>query len=860
MTMMDLVTATDLARWAELRDSQARLPQLVRRLIASTAADLTSLSVRAGEGVQLPGWDGVVIAQRIDAHVPAGVSVWEMGVNGDPADKANGDYSKRTKDPGNVVPSDATFVFVTPRRWREKDAWVNRKKEDDAWKNVIAYDADDLETWLERSPEVHTWLSSLLGKDPYEAESLETWWESWSSATRPALPPALLLSGRDRTVKQILDSVHGEPAVLSLSGDSQEEVVALVAAVLLHYPDGGSKAAMQRALIVRTPRGWRHLAVSEHPLILLPLHEKPDVVLATQHGHHVLVPFGREVGSNSATEIPRLRRHGIEVALVEAGLTRDRASTLATLCRRSLLSFRRVLAISPETQAPEWARPEHARTIIPAILAGTWRDDVAGDRDAISELAGRPYTEVVQDLTRWAHTSDPPVRRVGNVWIVSAKQDAWILTARLLTLNDLLRFRQIALTVIGGDDPSLDLAPHEQFMASILGKERPHSGHLINGLADTIALMAASSEQVPLVNGRLGQGEAEFIIHTLLEEANGDASGRRWTILSNALPLLAEAAPDTFLRAVEAGLGGDDSVVLKLFQDAENFNNLFSHSAHTGLLWALENLAWSPEFFGRAVLLLAKLMRLEPGGRLGNRPSQSLREILVLWGPGSATTLDQRLQAIDLLRKREPDVAWELMLQLIPSGHDSAGWPHSPIWRDWKPETENGVTYAELSRAVEGVTSRALKDAGSDGRRWAGLLDRAADLSPSLRNRVIETFQKLDPKEVSDEGRASLLHALRDIVGRHRQYSDADWAMPKGDVDRLAEMIPSFESNDPVAKHTWLFGQGALNSFDDGDRSERHISLVDAQAQAVREVYELRGLTGVFQWSEQLNAPFSTTT
>ena len=312
---MDLATATDLERWAELRDAQARLPQLVRRLITSTANGLTSLSVRAGEGVQLPGWDGVVIAQHADAHVPAGISVWEMGVNVDPADKANDDYSKRTKDPGNVSPSDTTFVFVTPRRWRDKDSWVSRKKKNGVWKNVIAYDADDLETWLERSPEVHAWLSSLLGKDPYEAESLEMWWESWSSATRPALPPALLLSGRDGTAKQILESVHGDPAVLPLSGDSQEEVVALVAAVLLHCPDGGSTSEMRRALIVRTPRAWRRLAVSEHPLILLPLYEKPDVALATQHGHHVLVPFGRDLGSNSGTEIPRLRRHGIEAAL-----------------------------------------------------------------------------------------------------------------------------------------------------------------------------------------------------------------------------------------------------------------------------------------------------------------------------------------------------------------------------------------------------------------------------------------------------------------------------------------------------------------------------------------------------------------
>jgi hypothetical protein len=77
VTTMDLVTATDLGRWAELRDAQAWLPQVIRRLISSTANGLISISVRAGEGVQLPGWDSVVRAQHADAHVPAGISVWE---------------------------------------------------------------------------------------------------------------------------------------------------------------------------------------------------------------------------------------------------------------------------------------------------------------------------------------------------------------------------------------------------------------------------------------------------------------------------------------------------------------------------------------------------------------------------------------------------------------------------------------------------------------------------------------------------------------------------------------------------------------------------------------------------------------
>jgi hypothetical protein len=850
---MELVNARDLDRWAELREAQAQLPQLVRRLISATAVGLTRLSMRAGEGVGLPGWDGVVRAQNPDAHVPGGDSVWEMGVNVDPTAKANGDYRNRTDNPIDVDPSDTTFVFVTPRRWAGKEAWVRRKKEEGIWKAVIAYDADDLETWLERAPGVHAWISAVLGKDPHEAHSIENWWESWSGATNPALPASLLLSGRDVTAKQVRETLDGIARALVLSGDSQEEAIAFLAAVLMGHGTSGAPSQLERTLIVRTPGAWRRLAVSNPPLILLPVFERPDVALGISHGHHVLIPLGPEIAPITGSKLPRLRRFGIEASLIEAGLSAERASALATLGRRSLLSLRRALAKSPELQAPDWSHPEHARDILPAVLAGKWKDSSEGDRAAIAEMAGRPYEEVVQALTRWANASDPPVRRVGDVWMIAAKQDAWTLTARSLTADDLQRLRRVIQNVVGGDDPSLDLPPRERILAPILNKQRPHSGHLIQGLADTIALMASTSEQVHLSSDRRGQDEANAIVHQLLKNANEDKKGRRWITLSHVLPLLVEAAPDVFLRAIDLTLQGDEPVALKLFQDGEDSDAFFSSSAHTQLLWALETLAWSSDHLGRAALLLAKLARLDPGGRLGNRPGDSLHRIMLLARPGTAATLEQRLQVIDQLRRQEPDVAWEIMLLLIPSGHETVTSTSAPTWRDWKPERE-AVTYREFFQAIEALVRRALMDAGTNGLRWAGLLRRAEHLSPEMRTLLITEFQKIPPSSLADADRAIVVKALRDIVGRHRRFADAEWAMPAADVQQITDTIPIFEPSSAATKHVWLFAEGALDWFGGPGRDGDREALVSAQAQALDEIIEEIGVGGLLDWSTQFKS------
>ncbi len=169
-----LATAIDLERWANRLDSSGDLPKLVRQLILAAEEDITQLDMRAGEGTRYEGYDGMVTAGKGNAFVPPDRSVWEMGVTKNVKGKADGDYAKRTESPGDIDPSRTVFVFVTPRRWAGKNAWVEEKRKAGEWRDVRVVDADDLETWLHLAPAVHIWISGLVGKDPGDCEDLET--------------------------------------------------------------------------------------------------------------------------------------------------------------------------------------------------------------------------------------------------------------------------------------------------------------------------------------------------------------------------------------------------------------------------------------------------------------------------------------------------------------------------------------------------------------------------------------------------------------------------------------------------------------------------------------------------------------
>jgi hypothetical protein len=78
------------------------------------------------------------------------------------------------------------------------------------------------------------------------------------------------------------------------------------------------------------------------------------------------------------------------------------------------------------------------------------------------------------------------------------------------------------------------------------------------------------------------------IVQRLLEKADRE----RWWSLSRDFQLLAEAAPETFLAMLDDGLARDAPVTVLFGEDGGPFGG--EHVSN--LLWALESLAWSPQY------------------------------------------------------------------------------------------------------------------------------------------------------------------------------------------------------------------------------------------------------------------------
>ena len=568
-----------------------------------------------------------------------------------------------------------------------------------------------------------------------------------------------------------------------------------------------------------------------------------DVPIRQRHRLVVLAPPGQA----GDVTVPPVDGQVVGARLRAAGLPVERADSLGVLARRSLLALRRSLAVNPAIWTPSWATgPDIVRRRL--LLLGAWAGANADDRRVVEQCVGRPYSDVQEAALALAMTPETPfLGHVDEQWHLLSPQDAWTLLSGHLTRDDLEAFRITASEVLGEPDPLLGLDGADRWKAGLQGVRRRFSSGLRHAFAQTLALLGGGETPVRTAGGMTGARWARPLVRDLLARANADGTYALWTSLGDVLPLLAEAAPEEFLEAMADGLTERAPLHARMFTDAARDDfGLPAHSPHTAFLRSLEVLAWSADHFDDVIDVLGRLAALDPGGQWSNRPSRSLAEILSCWSPNTSAGVDQRIRALERLLRREPRVARRLLIALIPDAHGFQTVHPGPRFRDWRRESP--LPRADLARAVNAVVEMLLDDLGTDGDRYLALLGKVAHLSPAHRNVFAERLARFGASLTDDALRGRLFDALRGEIARHREYADADWALPPGELESLQAAADAVKPQDLVRRTAWLFASGLPELGDLSRRDDHHAyraAVDERRVEAIREILRTGGLPAV---------------
>ena len=845
------IRANQIQTWAaDELNARARLPVLLRTLVHSTGGRLTEVTFHGNDDSQRPGYDGEVIAVDASPWVPAGHSVWEFGTNADPLAKANADFEKRLEREPASERAEMSFVFVTPRRWNGKQVWEDEKNALAEWKSVRAFDASDLEQWLENSLQGQVWMARELELPTEGVRTLDDCWRKWSEACKPALSAKFFDPAKQEAREDLLRKINGagfEPAVIS--ADSREEGLAFLATLLKD-----NEAVTDHVMVFDQPGIFEKLSASTKPFIAVT--SSRDV--EREFGPHMdriqtilIYPRNSHIPTKVDLDLSSPGFEAFRAGLQDMGVADDLISHLASTTSRSLTVLRRRLAIAPALKHPNWLTDTAlSKSLIPFFLIGAWDSTNSFDRDLLTKLAGnRDIEELERDCSVLTSLEDPPMWSIDRYRGIVSKLDVTHAVAPFLTRDDLRTFYDLAEKVLGEDDPALDLDEDQRWAASLHGKQRSYSQAVRNGMAETLVVLAVHGDN--LIGARLGttvsSGTGELVTRLL----RAPLTARSLESKNRDLPVLAEVAPSRFLEILQNDLLRSDSAVAELMRPVKA--GMFSSPVRTGLLWALEGLAWNVEYLPRAVIVLAQLGRYEIDDNWINKPINSLKSIFRSWMPQTSAPLDMRIQLLRKLVTDYPGVAWEVCMDQFAT-HQTGSASHKPTWRSdgygfGQPLDEE----SEIREFRRAAMQMALEWEQYSVSMLSQLIERVEFMSEAEQATLWELIGNWGSSSANESEKAELREKIRTTVlsvravRRNSRSSDAL-------ASAAANAMNALEAKDVVLRHLWLFknhwvdeSAAEIDSIDDYDFRKREERINDLRLKALRNIVDARGADGVLQ-------------
>nr|WP_314469140.1 hypothetical protein [uncultured Campylobacter sp.] len=817
--------------------------------------------------------------------VPAGKSYWEIGTGKDPQEKASSDFQKRTEELSDEERANSTFVFATPRSaeangWDEpkQRAWIKRQQ-NTGWKRIIIIDGVKLADWLREFPAIGRWIAAKIGILS-NLSGVITPLEHWnltqskfensnliqSQFNGLALPPELFISSRDKACSALESIFLGKAKKLFIIAESENDVDDFVAAYLMKLEKEKAQKYADRCLFIKDKDTWQ--AISElrrsHVLVASPRLGLDDeqqnlLALAIEKGHGVIAPFcdAPSIGNDDVIGLKSPPSYQIKEILTKAQFPDALAEEFAKIGNRRLSALMRYLV---GVAAPSYAKRNTARELAKACLIGRWDERNEADVKIIEKFIGKSYKEWMEKFIVDALRPDSPLTLIEGKWKVISCDEAWDVLGGMISNDDLARFKNMAISALEDRDPALDLLKEERCAASFYGKQLNYSQNIRKGISQTLALMGSRPKALSNCSCNEALNTVNFIVRTLLDGADWE----RWASIDYYLPLLAEAAPSEFLDAVGSSLVDiSNSPFHKLFE--QEGSGIEGRNYMCGLLWALEELAWSPNYLSRVAVILADLASIDPGGSWANRPIRSLVNIFLPWHVQTAAKFDKRKAAIKAVIKNQPKIGWSLLIELLPRGCQTTSGnyrptirSYRPIWRDFIPlDWKDGVFRNEYLEQIAALSELMIDLAKEDVDKFIELIERLSNLPKNAYDFILDYCLSDSIINLPEEKRYLVWEKLDEIVHSHRKFSYTNWALPEEELCKIENIADSLALSSPEIKYRYLFNGVVFELLDgDGDCDTQMERLAKKRNSAIKEILDSGGLMSYINFAKKVASPF----
>jgi hypothetical protein len=625
----------------------------------------------------------------------------------------------------------------------------------------------------------------------------------WQSQTKISLSPKLALESREKQIKEFLNLLSQSPSKIIIVSSTKEESYAFIINALQtenEYRD--------RVRVITNQESWDKI-VKEEDLILIYRGFIPhNIGVAIAQGHFIVEAeetINIKDKSHYVIELPKIKKRQHVDTLQDMGISFDDAWKVIEDTKGFLHAITQHPLLQPyEKIKPDWVEKYSIDILSTILFVNSWNKTCDEDKIALSQLSGLDYKDFEKELYLLSKETNPPIRLVGNVWQVISKINLFDLISHKILFTQLDKLKSIAIDILTEIDPAYELVPEQRSYATIYDKVMKYSGLIRHSLADTFVMLS--------VFGDIINTDIHTWINNLLQEIfEKNLSVESWYSYHHILPMLAEASPESFLTSLEKSLEKiEENKIEELFTD--NGDLMMGECNYCYLLWALETVSWNQDYFVRVVLLLAQLSELDIEYGRNNRPFNSLKDIFIGWVQYCSVTHKDRMEIIEnILLKKYPNIAWKLLLELLPDNHSVSTGISKPKYHTWADvdDTILQKDYIKYCNEVNRLLYENLDD--KDNQKWYDVFNNIDKFYKEYFFKIIDKFMSLDKESFSDDIRLKIANILRHKIHNHRSYPDAHWTLPKEYINKLEEAFYFIEPKKLVDKYQYLFEMGSID-------------------------------------------------
>jgi hypothetical protein len=827
--MPQKVKALLIKQWSDQDKAKSTLPVLLRKLINSTASpdSIKKIDFPAYENSQTPGFDGEVefiyveSSSAATSKIPSGKSVWELGTGNDPKKKADEDYTKRTEKIPEEERKKTTFIFVTPRNWQGKKTWQDKKQKENKWKEIIVYDASDLEQWLEQSPQATTWFLEENDQHDTQIQTLDEYWKIWCN-TLPKLNKTLFKQQVTKHQESFSNWLNNKATAKKfvIVADSCDEGLAFLTCLFDEVP----KDISDTALIVKSTEALRKLRYAQYKGIVIIDSSCEQENISSDFSDSVSMIIISDEPTDDKSDIKpdikldRPSDHDFYCALKEMKINPDKINSYIEYCAFSPTRLRRLLSPFPEVKNPKWSKHEDiCRKLIPITLAGSFVKTNNKHREIIKKLFDTTKYHDVEKAIRFLVNQDKTLLfEKRHTTGVKSQTEKLFLIQKYITESDLNIFYEVAKEVLNfnQNDP------------------------LHQGICDSLILLSIHGNQwfeKSFINNNI-QAKVDKIIKNLLETFKKDV----WS--SIYLQKYAEAAPEIFLERVEKYL---DNAVLSSFKDiAEK------------LLWSLEVLAWNENILDRVVKILTFLVQNTDESI--KKPIDSLINIFGFWIPQTSANSEKRQEILNnlMLCDKTKFIGFKICINLF--NNDNPNYSAKPKYRAYSTQHVE-VQKLENPDFISYAKQQIFAYNNHDEKSLIMLVEAMA--KSSFNNEDCEKIWEKIFTWISNNQSDSSKAELREVIRLH--FFSLDDKKAKEAYEKL-------EPKDLLWKNRWLFAKDefgieewpfANELYKTGQEyQEMHEKIKEKikehQKTAISEIWQKQNIDGIIEFLKLCNNCF----